>query len=367
LMLSKKVANWADLAGDWRRQGASAKYFTGLDIGLRRFTGEMGGKLREWPLWRFNRSVTVHPLGGCPMGHTSEDGVVNKNGEVFGYPGFFIADGSVLPTPVGANPSLTIAALARHFSCKVLHNHREREREREFNQPVPATLGVTLTTLSPHAKEAQLARLALQSTPKPTSDPELRFREQLHGRLTLCRAGKNLPAPPSSALTLQLQMEIAHLDELCMSRERRVAVAGSAVATLLGGEVQVKRGELRLFPRPDCPYGTTTIEYTLEFDSHAGYCLMLCGHKELTKGSWLKIWRQTTRMNVTLYRSDEGAADPGEPLAKGQVKITLGGIGATLRSFRGMRDWKHSRRATTRFLHFFATELWRTYRGAPKP
>ena len=56
--------------------------------------------------------VTVHPLGGCRMGQTASDGVVDHRGEVFGYPNLFVADGSVLPVPVGRNPSMTIAAIA---------------------------------------------------------------------------------------------------------------------------------------------------------------------------------------------------------------------------------------------------------------
>jgi cholesterol oxidase len=50
------------------------------------------------------------------MGRTPEEGVVDPHGEVFGYPGLTIADGSVMPGPVGPNPSLTIAALADRFA-----------------------------------------------------------------------------------------------------------------------------------------------------------------------------------------------------------------------------------------------------------
>jgi len=32
----------------------------------------------------------------------------------------FVADGSVMPGPVGANPSLTIAALAERFSRRMI-------------------------------------------------------------------------------------------------------------------------------------------------------------------------------------------------------------------------------------------------------
>ena len=67
-----------------------------------------------------SRNVTSHPLGGCPMGKDAVHGVVDEHGEVFGHPGLFVADGSVLPGPVGANPSMTIAALAEHFADTIV-------------------------------------------------------------------------------------------------------------------------------------------------------------------------------------------------------------------------------------------------------
>ncbi|MDE2606978.1 MAG: GMC family oxidoreductase N-terminal domain-containing protein [Burkholderiales bacterium] len=63
---------------------------------------------------------TVHPLGGCPMGESHVDGVVDTLGRVFRvteaggepYDGLVVLDGSILPHSVGANPALTISALA---------------------------------------------------------------------------------------------------------------------------------------------------------------------------------------------------------------------------------------------------------------
>ena len=61
---------------------------------------------------KLNLLVTVHPLGGVPMGTEFAEGVVDSYGQVFGNPGLLVVDGSIMPGPVGANPSLTIAAIA---------------------------------------------------------------------------------------------------------------------------------------------------------------------------------------------------------------------------------------------------------------
>ncbi|MBU0651689.1 MAG: GMC family oxidoreductase, partial [Proteobacteria bacterium] len=59
-----------------------------------------------------NLSFTAHILGGCHMGHSRETGVIDKDHQVFGYPGLYVVDGAAVSANVGVNPSLTIAALA---------------------------------------------------------------------------------------------------------------------------------------------------------------------------------------------------------------------------------------------------------------
>jgi cholesterol oxidase len=63
----------------------------------------------------------VHPVGGCPMGRTAAEGVVDPDtGEVHNYPKLHVADGSVMPGSVGTNPSLTIAAVTDRFATNIL-------------------------------------------------------------------------------------------------------------------------------------------------------------------------------------------------------------------------------------------------------
>lgn len=59
--------------------------------------------------------ATAHILGGARIGQNAEDGVVDKNHQVFGYPGLYVCDGSVVPGNLGVNPSFTITAMAERF------------------------------------------------------------------------------------------------------------------------------------------------------------------------------------------------------------------------------------------------------------
>ena len=69
--------------------------------------------------------ITTHPLGGCPMGDTENDGVVDHKGQVFNYPNLYIADGSIIPTAIGANPSKTIAALAERIAEFIVNEKQD--------------------------------------------------------------------------------------------------------------------------------------------------------------------------------------------------------------------------------------------------
>jgi cholesterol oxidase len=106
---------------DWTK-GKSGPFFDRLRDFSRDIAGALGADFKSNPTWYLGRVITVHALGGCPMGRSPEEGVVDEWGEVFGYPGFTIADGSVMPGPVGPNPSLTIAALADRFADRATGN-----------------------------------------------------------------------------------------------------------------------------------------------------------------------------------------------------------------------------------------------------
>ncbi|MCP4935740.1 MAG: GMC family oxidoreductase [bacterium] len=95
----------------------------------------LGGKL-----------ITVHPLGGCRMADSAENGVVDHQCRVFDpskkegtaiHKGLYIVDGSIIPSSLGANPLLTIAALAERAMI-LLAKERGLEFDDEPHKDAPA-------------------------------------------------------------------------------------------------------------------------------------------------------------------------------------------------------------------------------------
>jgi cholesterol oxidase len=94
----------------------------------RRLSSALGGRMLPPLLWPvFRGMVSVHPLGGCAMASTADQGVVDHAGRVHGYERLFVADGSVIPRPIGCNPSMTIGALSERFSALLIAGERPRQ------------------------------------------------------------------------------------------------------------------------------------------------------------------------------------------------------------------------------------------------
>lgn len=86
----------------------------------RRMAQKMNGYPKgSWFEVLLNAPSTAHILGGCVMGGSIETGVVDDKGQVFGYPGLYVADGSVIPVNLNANPALTITAVAEYILSNI--------------------------------------------------------------------------------------------------------------------------------------------------------------------------------------------------------------------------------------------------------
>jgi cholesterol oxidase len=108
------------LDSDRGEGGAVPVYIPLANQAAERMAVKMDGDARSGILEVLTgRATTAHVFGGCPLGETAEDGVVDLEGRVHGYEGMYIVDGSILPANLGVNPSLTITAMAEHVMANV--------------------------------------------------------------------------------------------------------------------------------------------------------------------------------------------------------------------------------------------------------
>jgi cholesterol oxidase len=111
----------------WEQPVAQQALWKDIETLLREFSTAMGGKYIALPGWQGvllgeKKLVITHPLGGCPIGRTHEEGVVDEFGQVFDgsqpaagkavLKGLYVVDGAVIPGALAANPTFTICAQA---------------------------------------------------------------------------------------------------------------------------------------------------------------------------------------------------------------------------------------------------------------
>ena len=87
--------------------------------------------------------MTAHFIGGCTIGRTADDGVIDPYHRVHRYPGLHVLDGSTISANLGVNPSLTITAQAER-ACALWPNLGEADP-----RPGPGEPYVRLAPVAP--------------------------------------------------------------------------------------------------------------------------------------------------------------------------------------------------------------------------
>jgi cholesterol oxidase len=110
-----------------------------------------------------NIPLTGHFIGGCPIGGSPEDGVVDPYHRLFGHDGLHVVDGSTISANLGVNPALTITAQAER-AMSLWPNKGDTDR-----RPPPGAAYERLSPVRPRnpvVPESAPAALRLPIVPK---------------------------------------------------------------------------------------------------------------------------------------------------------------------------------------------------------
>jgi cholesterol oxidase len=303
-----------DVAIEWPDVGTS-DFYRRADSILAGLAEEGGGTYIEDPLSSHllhQSLVTVHPLGGCIMADGAQHGVVDHRGRVFSssqgtavYQNLVVADGSIVPMPLGVNPLLTISALAER-SMEILCAERDWASQPRkvvpVHRPPPASQehpGLRLT-------ERMSGWWAEESSPDrgsvaPFLAAESRSEHTTHGRLEF-------------VLTLISEDVELLLSDLDTSFD----AVGTVTAPRLSTEpLTVEGGHFQLLVGDDPDPAVRHMRYHLPLLAVSGERYFLEGFKTVAPGALGELWGATSTLYVTLRGSDSA----GPVIGRGVLRI----------------------------------------------
>ncbi|WP_067802802.1 GMC oxidoreductase [Actinomadura formosensis] len=362
------------LAADWTAESSEA-LFRRLRKTMRGIADVLGADYADNPMWFRKRIITVHPLGGAPMGGHPGEGVCDAFGEVFGFPGLYIADGAAMPGPVGPNPALTIAAHADRMAARLLED-------------VPAPRGAAPSGTVPSATGAEPAGGAGSlggagngsaygpdsggrgATRGPSTAAagrtSLSFTEEMKGFVTYGeidpRAGGL--AEGRRHLSFRLTITAEDADRFLADPDHEAKAEGWVDAAGNGGRCPVERGTFNLFVAGGAQ-DRRLMRYRLLYTDGEGRRRTLSGHKNVLHGPPTRIWPDTSTLYVRLLDGHVGAdeEDGARVVAAGVLHIQLSDFARQLTTLRAMGPDGAGKLLD--FGRFFAGELWEVYGPDP--
>lgn len=356
---------------NWRA-ATSMEYFDDLRQTMRGMADALHADFRDNPLWFTKRVVTVHPLGGLPMGRHSTEGVVDGWGEAFGHPGLYVLDGSAMPGPVGPNPALTIAALADRATERMLEtafrrparSHTPQEQrgtpdEAEFEG---AGLVSDDTSLLGAGAITDSEGQTMDEDDSDTTDHggDVEFTEQMKGWVTLGEtdpvAGAKRARSLGHAMMFELTITAPRMNSFVTDTMHQGSARGFVRADLLGGDMEVERGWFNLFVELG---SAREMRYRLWIRGAAGAPITLYGFKTVRNDPGLDIWTDTSTLYTTLLRGHVHDGAEGEVIGAGVLRIKPLDFARQLTTFRAAGE--APLRSLWRFGRFFLGALWDVY------
>jgi len=339
------------LAVDWKKNGSSKAYFERVRDVSKAMAEELGGTFLDNPIWLLSRVVTVHALGGCPMGRNEQEGVVDSEGRVFNYPGLYIADGSVMPGPVGPNPSLTIAALADRFASAMIDEHKGAA----VSAPPP-----------PSEDDPAPAATPAPEAPPPSEHPaSLQFTEKMRGFVSFgeddfdkgFRAGKK----SKTDLMFHLTVLMDDIERFISDEQHPGSITGHVQCDALGGRLEVSQGWFNLFVEAGERGERKLMKYRLFMEDGEGHPITLRGFKEVEDDRGFDVWSDTSTLFTHIYAGhvEPAGDDDAEIVATGILHIRPTDFAVQCATFRVHPA--HRVDAIGRFGALFAGDLWEVY------
>ena len=327
--------------------------FRKVNENLTTATRALGGTFVRDPIWTklFGKDlITVHPLGGCPMGAGAEQGAVDHKGRVFAgtagtevHDGLYVSDGSVVPRSVGVNPLLTISGLAER--CCVL---MAEDRGWTIDYSLPS---------QPAAPEPE-PRLGVQ------------FTERMAGWVSTTpgvngdyRTAAEAAKEAGQAFAFILTITSDDLDRFIDEPEHEARMVGTVTAPMLSPEpLTVTDGVFNLFTEDPSNVDTRNMKYRMQLTAEDGRQFWFEGFKVIHDGPALDMWPDTTTLYVTLH---DGPGADSPVLGRGILRISPADFLKQMRTMRATnaRGRKEQLEATARFGKFFAGVLVEDYGG----
>jgi cholesterol oxidase len=294
--------------------------------------------------WHLRRLLTVHPIGGLPMGITRDRGVVDPWGRVFGYENLYVADGSVMPGPVGPNPSFTIAALADRFAQHAL--------EEELN-PATTAAPATPSPAEPSPTEpvsASTGRFSREALPENTSglpgseDLDLdappvhfSFTEEMDGFITFGDSndyaeGFRRGRQDGNALGFNLTIEIDDVARFVSDEKHEARAEGYIESADFGRARPVPEGLFNLFALVGDP-PVKQMLYELPFADANDNPFILRGHKIIKDDPGFDAWKDLTTLFTRIVDADPPPGQEGQTIAYGILHISLRAFLEQLQTF----------------------------------
>ncbi len=345
----------------WENAGKQP-IFQVVEAALKQATVPLGGKYLRNPISTEivgNRTVTVHPLGGCGMGEDAERGVVDHMGRVFSgatgnavHDGLYVMDGAVMPMSLGVNPLLTISALAERNCELLLATH-----------PVTAasSAGAAATPSLPPAPTPELASSSL--TPSSPQKIGLQFTETMIGTYTPVVAGEAATSPIEFTLTVESE----DLADMLSNPQHLARTAGTLTCPALSAQpMTISNGTFNLFVVDASDVDERNMNYRMTLNSTEGKTYYLSGQKIITRTSPINLWEQTNTLYAEIRESEQADA----PLiGKATLIITPENFLKQQRTLEVTHapDLKTRLEWTLKFGKFFAGVLFTEYGGVAAP